>query len=67
MVTNDGAIVLQDEYREVADEIEIVLKVKSALLDGICTEEEIRPPRRSTGNSTSHVPSSAMGRLAPIP
>lgn len=46
MVTNDGAVVLQDLYRETADEIELVLKLKRVLLDGIYQEEEVSPGRR---------------------
>lgn len=48
MVTADGAVVLQDEYTEVADEIDVVLRVRSELLDGICSEEEVRPTRKNT-------------------
>lgn len=47
MVTADGAVVLQDEYKEVADELETVLKVKTDLLDGIYSEEEIRAARKA--------------------
>jgi hypothetical protein len=57
MVTADGAIVLQDAYREIADEIEIVMRIKQDLLDGLYSEEEPRaackkvqqPPRRLVG------------------
>ncbi len=47
MVTDDGAIVLQDLYHTVADEVELVLHVKRILLDGIYREEVIRPSRKT--------------------
>ena len=47
MVTDDGAVVLQDVYRETADEIQLVLNLKRVLLDEIHEEQEI-PARRKT-------------------
>jgi hypothetical protein len=47
MVTDDGAVVLQDLYQSVADEVELVLHVKKILLDGIHREETIRAVRRT--------------------
>ena len=47
MVTDDGAVVLQDVYHETADEIGLVLDLKRVLLDGICAEHDIQPSRRA--------------------
>ncbi|HEV2341234.1 MAG TPA: hypothetical protein VGS15_05500 [Candidatus Acidoferrales bacterium] len=46
MVTSDGTVVLQDLYRSIADEVELVLNVKKELLDGTYREEEIGPRTR---------------------
>jgi hypothetical protein len=46
MVTNDGTVVLQDLYKSISDEVELVLQVKRLLLDGTYQEEDIRPNRR---------------------
>jgi hypothetical protein len=48
LITDDGAVVLQDLYHSVAHEVEIVLHVKKLLLDGICREEEIRQARKKS-------------------
>src|ERR1035438_4150295 len=47
MVTDDGAVVLQDVYHETADEIGLVLDLKRVLLDGICEEHDIQPSRKA--------------------
>lgn len=47
MVTMDGAVVLQDLYQEVSDEISCVLHVKEILLDGISTEVPVTTRRRA--------------------
>jgi hypothetical protein len=46
MVTNDGTVVLQDLYKSISDEVELVLQVKRQLLDGTYQEEDIRSNRR---------------------
>ena len=47
MVTDDGAVVLQDSYRQVADEVELVLRLKELLLDGIYEVQEITGKRKT--------------------
>lgn len=46
LVTDDGTVVLQDLYHSIANEVELVLRVKKLLLDGTYREEEIRPARK---------------------
>jgi len=46
MVTNDGAVVLQFNYPNVDMEIELVLKIKKDLLDGLYTEKPITKRRK---------------------
>jgi len=46
LVTDDGTVVLQDLYRSVANEVELVLHVKKVLLEGTYREEEIRAARK---------------------
>ena len=46
MVTGDGTVVLQDLYKSVAQEVELVLQVKTLLLDGTYQEEEVRTARK---------------------
>lgn len=46
LVTSDGTVVLQDLYQSIASEVDLVLQVKSLLLDGTYREEEIRPARK---------------------
>ncbi|HEU5401140.1 MAG TPA: hypothetical protein VFU86_07275 [Terriglobales bacterium] len=41
MVTSDGTVVLQDLYKSIASEVELVLFVKEKLLDGTYREREI--------------------------
>ena len=41
-VTQDGAIVLQSSYKEISDELDLVLNIKVALLEGIFFEKSVR-------------------------
>ena len=46
LVTSDGAVVLQDLYKSIAEEVGLVLEVKKFLLDGTYKEEEVKPSRK---------------------
>lgn len=41
MLVNDGTVVLQSNYTEVSQELDLVLEVKKQLLDGIFVKVEV--------------------------
>lgn len=48
-ITEDGAVVLQKNYRSIEDELEFILQVRAALLDGIYSLVEPGRQRRPAG------------------
>lgn len=54
MITEDGTVVLQGNYLTVEDELNFVLRVKEALLDGLCTLKLPAKSRQSLAGELSH-------------